>query len=99
MEMVTVMAFQNGVNILHIHSTIPLLNRFFFLSGLQSKYSGSGSNIYDASKTVVYIDGPSGIHVLVSDEVLNNVKDDCLFAIECQNGRILMKTVYKNEIN
>ncbi|KAJ6641346.1 Upstream-binding protein 1 [Pseudolycoriella hygida] len=66
---------------------------------LQSKYSGSGSNIYDASKTVVYIDGPSGIHVLVSDEVLNNIKDECLFSIECQNGRILMKTVYKNEIN
>lgn len=67
--------------------------------GLQSKYSGSGSNICDASKTVVYTDGPNGIHVLVSDEVLRNFKDDSLFAIECQNGRVLMKTVYKNEIN
>lgn len=47
----------------------------------------------------VHIDGPAGIHVLVSDEVLNNIKDDSLFTIECQNGRILMKTVYKNEIN
>lgn len=70
-----------------------------FPAGLQSKYSGSGSNICDASKTVVYTDGPNGIHVLVSDEVLNNFKDDSLFAIECQNGRVLMKTVYKNEIN
>jgi transcription factor CP2 and related proteins len=77
---------------------VPNLTIKFNL-GLQSKYSGSGSNIYDASKATLYIDGPAGILVLVSDEVLSNIKDDSLFAIEYQNGKILMKTVYKNEIN
>lgn len=67
--------------------------------GMQSQYSGSGSNLYDASKIPVYINGPSGIHVMVTDEVLNNVKEDSLFTLEIQNGKILLKTNYKNENN
>lgn len=66
---------------------------------LKSKYSGSGSNLFDSSKLNVYIFGPAGIHVFVTDDVLNNVKDDSLFALEMQNNKVLMKTVYKNEIN
>ncbi|CAD7077968.1 unnamed protein product [Hermetia illucens] len=65
--------------------------------GMHSKYSGSGSNLFDASKLNIYTNGPSGILVMVTDEVLNNVKDDSLFAIEVQNGKVLMKTNYKNE--
>lgn len=64
---------------------------------MHSKYSGSGSNLFDASKLNIYTNGPSGILVMVTDEVLNNVKDDSLFAIEVQNGKVLMKTNYKNE--
>ncbi|XP_055847759.1 putative uncharacterized protein DDB_G0286901 isoform X2 [Episyrphus balteatus] len=67
--------------------------------GMQSKYSGSGSNIFnDASKTPVYITGPSGVHVTITDEVLNNeIKDGSLFALEVQNGKVLMKAVNKND--
>lgn len=65
---------------------------------LQSKYSGSGSNLYDATKVNVYINGPAGIHVFVTDEVLGNIKDESLFALEVQNNKVLMKIVYKNEI-
>lgn len=67
---------------------------------MQSKYSESGSNLYDASKITIYINGPSGIHVLMSDEVLANIKDESLFLIEIQNnGKVIMKPIYKNEIN
>ena len=55
--------------------------------------------MYDASKLNVYINGPAGIHVFVTDEVLNNIKDDSLFALEIRNNKVLMKAVYKNEIN
>lgn len=46
----------------------------------------------------MYINGPAGIHVYVTDEVLNNIKDESLFTLEVQNNKILMKIVYKNEI-
>lgn len=71
----------------------------FFHIDLQSKYSGSGSNLYDASKLNIYIYGPAGIHVYVTDEVLGNIKDESLFALEIVNNKIVMKIVYKNEIN
>lgn len=68
-------------------------------SGLQSKYSASGSNLYESSKLCIYINGPNGVHVLVNDEVLNNIKDESLFTLDYQNGKVLMKAVYKNEMN
>lgn len=71
----------------------------FFFSGLQSKYSASGSNLYESSKLCIYINGPNGVHVLVNDEVLNNIKDESLFTLDYQNGKVLMKAVYKNEMN
>lgn len=66
---------------------------------MESKFSGSGSNLYDAVKLSVYIHGPSGIHVYITDEVLGNIKDESLFAIEIQNSKVLMKAVYKHETN
>lgn len=72
---------------------------FIKFSGLQSKYSGSASNLCDSTKFSVYINGPAGIHVFVTDEVLQNFKDESLFTIELmQNNKIVMKLVYKNEI-
>ena len=68
------------------------------LSGLKSKYSGSSTNIYEAYQLSVYVNGPAGILVLLTDEVLNNVKDESLFSLELQNGKILMKAVNKNDI-
>lgn len=93
------MSSPDGVSFKRVFTIASLSYVLFTFAGLQSKYSGSGSNIYDASKVAVYIDGPAGIHVLVSNEVLNNIKDESLFAIECQSGKVLMKAVYKNEIN
>ncbi|XP_055689943.1 transcription factor CP2-like protein 1 isoform X2 [Lutzomyia longipalpis] len=65
--------------------------------GMQSKFAGSGSNLYDASKFTVFIHGPNGIHVLVTDDVIGNMKDESLFTLDVQNGKILMKAVYKTE--
>lgn len=76
-----------------------LFNIFIFILGLQSKYSASGSNLFESSKLCIYINGPNGVHVLVNDEVLNNIKDESLFTLDYQNGKVLMKAVYKNEMN
>ena len=90
----------------HLHyQTLPtnvqFAHAFYCLvyTDLQSKYSGSGSNIYDATKLNIYINGPAGINVYVTNEVLNNIKDDSLFSLDIQNNKVLMKAVYKNEIN
>lgn len=68
-------------------------------NGLQTKYSDGSSNLFDAKKLSLFIAGPSGVHVSVTDEVLGNVKDDSLFALDVQNGKVVMKAIYKNEIN
>ncbi|XP_017087287.2 upstream-binding protein 1 isoform X1 [Drosophila bipectinata] len=69
--------------------------------GMHSKYSGSGSNIFnDANKSCVYISGPSGILVSVTDEVLNNeVKDGSLYALEVQAGKVILKLINKQDNN
>ncbi|XP_016971479.1 upstream-binding protein 1 isoform X3 [Drosophila rhopaloa] len=69
--------------------------------GMHSKYSGSGSNIFnDANKSCVYISGPSGILVTVTDEVLNNeIKDGNLFALEVQAGKVILKLINKQDNN
>ncbi|KAM7344722.1 transcription factor CP2 like gemini [Cochliomyia hominivorax] len=74
---------------------------FHSWGNIQSKYSGSGSNIYNEvnSKSLVYVTGPAGIHVAVTDEVLNNeIRDGSLYGLEVQNGKIIMKLKNKNEI-
>ncbi|XP_037717803.1 upstream-binding protein 1 isoform X5 [Drosophila subpulchrella] len=69
--------------------------------GMHSKYSGSGSNIFnDANKSCVYISGPSGILVTVTDEVLNNeIKDGSLYALEVQAGKVILKLINKQDNN
>ncbi|KAH8400763.1 hypothetical protein KR009_000775 [Drosophila setifemur] len=69
--------------------------------GMQSKYSGSGSNIFnDANKSCVYISGPSGILVSVTDEVLNNeIKDGSLYALDVQAGKVILKLINKQDVN
>ncbi|KAH8237214.1 hypothetical protein KR038_007176 [Drosophila bunnanda] len=68
---------------------------------MHSKYSGSGSNIFnDANKSCVYISGPSGILVSVTDEVLNNeIKDGSLYAMEVQAGKVILKLINKPDNN
>ncbi|KPU75956.1 uncharacterized protein Dana_GF12780, isoform B [Drosophila ananassae] len=68
---------------------------------MHSKYSGSGSNIFnEANKSCVYISGPSGILVSVTDEVLNNeVKDGSLYALEVQAGKVILKLIHKQDNN
>lgn len=34
----------------------------------------------------VYIEGPCGIHVLVTDEVVQNIKDESMFTVELLPG-------------
>lgn len=67
----------------------------------QSKYmnSPSNNNHFDASKMAVYVNGPVGINVLLTDEVLHNIKDDSLFSLDVQGNKILMKAVYKCEVS
>lgn len=66
---------------------------------MHSKYSGSGSNIFnDSSKNFIFFAGPSGVHVNVTDEVLNNeIKDGSLYALEVQSGKVVMKLINKND--
>jgi len=66
---------------------------------LHSKYSGSGSNIYnDVSKSFIYLLGPGGVHICVTDEVLNNeIKEGSLYGLEVQNGKVIMKFLNKSD--
>lgn len=86
------------MSIIYLELSNKKLNLFLCILDLQSKYSGSASNLCDSTKFSVYINGPSGIHVFVTDEVLSNIKDDSLFTLDVQNNKIIMKIVYKNEI-
>ncbi|XP_051860854.1 upstream-binding protein 1 isoform X2 [Drosophila albomicans] len=69
--------------------------------GMHSKFSGSGSNIFnEVNKSCVYISGPSGVHVSVTDEVLNNeIKDGSLYALDVQAGKVVLKLINKQDNN
>ncbi|EDW02030.1 GH21767 [Drosophila grimshawi] len=69
--------------------------------GMHSKYSGSGSNIFnEVNKSCVYISGPSGILVSVTDEVLNNeIKDGSLYSLDVQGGKVVLKFINKQDNN
>ncbi|EDV58148.1 upstream-binding protein 1 isoform X1 [Drosophila erecta] len=90
-------AQENGVGGAATAAAAALFNNW----GMQSKYSGSGSNIFnDANKSCVYISGPSGILVTVTDEVLNNeIKDGSLYALEVQAGKVILKLINKQDNN
>lgn len=41
----------------------------------------------------VYIEGPCGIHVHVTDEVVQNMKDESMFTVELLPGKIIKRVV------
>ena len=63
--------------------------------------SGSNPNLHDESNFKIFINGPNNVLVLVTDEVLSNIKDESLFFLETNatNGSILMKSVCKTKSN
>lgn len=60
-----------------------------------SQLNSSNPNLNDDSNFKIYIYGPNNVMVLVTDEVLANIKDESLFALDVNptNGSILMKTI------
>lgn len=72
--------------------------------GVQQSHQIAGSALVNVGtmsetcdKTFLYISGPSGIHVAVTDEVLNNeIHDGSLFTLEIQISKIIMKSINKN---
>ncbi|CAO1346237.1 unnamed protein product [Diamesa serratosioi] len=63
--------------------------------------SGSNPNLHDESNFKIFINGPNNVLVLVTEEVLSNIKDESLFFLETNatNGSILMKSVCKTKSN
>lgn len=59
--------------------------------------NGSNSNLNDESNFKVFVNGPNNILITVTDEVLNNFKDESLYALEVNNGSILMKPIKKSD--
>lgn len=49
----------------------------------------AASQIHD-----VYLQGPSGIHVLISDELVHNIKDEAMFTVEILQGNKLFLCFY-----
>jgi len=64
-----------------------------------SHMNGSNPSLHDDSNLKLYVYGPNNVLVLVTDEVLANIKDESLFALEVNatNGHVLMKSVVKGE--
>jgi transcription initiation factor TFIID subunit TAF12 len=66
----------------------------------QHQQPSAANNTYESAMAAanipkMFMFGPNGVHVLVTDEVLANVKDESLFALQMHNGKLLMKAVYK----
>lgn len=59
--------------------------------------NSSNSNLNDESNFKVFVYGPNNVLVTVTDEVLNNFKDESLYALEVNNGMILMKSIKKSD--
>ena len=87
------------------------INNFILFVGEGIKYSPHSTtptiikqqqhnqlNLIDLTKYNIYISGPSGVHVLMTDEVLINIKDESLYTIDIKNEKIFLKSIYKNEI-
>lgn len=102
----------NTYNAIFLHSltTKELIQKLYKIPGLTSsswKFTGassspnhmnsSNSNLNDESNFKVFVYGPNNVLVTVTDEVLNNFKDESLYALEVNNGSILMKSIKKSE--
>ncbi|XP_034479224.1 upstream-binding protein 1 isoform X2 [Drosophila innubila] len=90
-------ALENGGCVTAAAAAAALYNNW----SMHSKYSGSGSNIFnEVNKSCVFISGPSGILVSVTDEVLNNeIKDGSLYALDVQAGKVVLKLINKQDNN
>jgi hypothetical protein len=42
----------------------------------------------------IYVQGPGGIHVLIADDVVRNIKDEAMFTIEILQGKIIPSLVF-----
>lgn len=101
----------NTYNAIFLHSltTKELIQKLYKIPGLTSsswKFTGasspnhmnsSNSNLNDESNFKVFVYGPNNVLVTVTDEVLNNFKDESLYALEVNNGSILMKSIKKSD--
>lgn len=57
-----------------------------------SKFSGgSNSSLAEAIKISIFMIGPGNVQVMLTDEVIGNLKGDSLFSVEASNGKILMR--------
>lgn len=71
-------------------------NNARFMQSSPSRMNGSNPNLNDDSNFKIYVNGPNGVLVLVTDEVLLNFKDESLFALDVNaSGSVLMKSVSK----
>lgn len=66
-------------------------------SDVHTSMPSPSSPISSSSTTARFnllINGPNGVHVLLTEDVLGNIKDDSLFQLEVKpNGNVLMKVV------
>lgn len=69
-------------------------------NSLNGHAGGSNPNLNDDSNLKVFVNGPNGVLIVVTDEVLGNIKDQSLFALEVSStGNVLMKSIFKNGHN
>lgn len=72
--------------------------------GVQQSHQSAGLTLSNSEasaetglKSFLFILGPSGVHVAVTDEVLNNeIQDGSLFTLEVQISKIILKPINKN---
>ncbi|XP_055536550.1 transcription factor CP2-like protein 1 isoform X4 [Wyeomyia smithii] len=63
-------------------------------TSVPSPSSPISSSVVVPPRINLFVNGPNGIHVLMTEDVLSNVKDDSLFQLEVKsNGNVLMKSV------
>lgn len=103
----------NTYNAIFLHSltTKELIQKLYKVPGLNGSnwkltgaiptspnhMNGSNSNLNDESNFKVFVNGPNNVLVAMTDEVLNNFKDESLYALEVNNGSILMKSIKKSD--
>lgn len=71
----------SGVTISDAHTSVPSPSSPISSSSISPRIN-------------LLVNGPNGVHVLLTEDVLNNIKDDSLFQLEIKpNGNVLMKAV------
>lgn len=73
--------YSGGVTISDAHTSIPSPSSPISSSSMPPRIN-------------LLVNGPNGVHVLLTEDVLNNIKDESLFQLEVKpNGNVLMKAV------